>query len=66
MGETENDVGRLKANSDGVGGGERDFTANRPEGFNHSKTLKSYWGYQNILREQLCQTVAPQQCPSPR
>ena len=28
---------------------ERFFTANRPGGFNHSKTLNSYWGYQNIL-----------------
>lgn len=46
---------------------ERDFfTANRPEGFNHSKRRNSYWGYQNFLQEQLCQTVAPQQCPSPK
>lgn len=60
MGENENDDGGREAKSDGVGGGEVErerqsetereiFTANRPGGFNHSKTLNSYWGYQNIL-----------------
>lgn len=29
-------------------GRERDFTANRPGGFNHSKTLNSYWGYKTF------------------
>lgn len=72
MGENENDEGG-RGKYEGVGGGgpgeregERFFTANRPEGFNHSKRRNSYWGYQNFLQEQLCQTVAPQQCPSPK
>lgn len=47
-------------------GGQRAEEGEAFTGFNHSKTLNSYWGYQNILWEQLFQPATLQQCTSPK